>query len=97
MNKYLLSITAAFGVASSAAQAQTSQTGAGPQEELIVLGARLEETIPLDLQQFGNRVRILTADDLALGGFNDLGQSLQMKVPGLYLAPKNGAFDYMDC
>ena len=95
--KYLLSITAAFGVASPAALAQTSQSGAAPAEELIVLGARLEETIPLDLQQFGNRVRILTADDLALGGFNDLGQSLQMKVPGLYLAPKNGAFDYMDC
>jgi len=26
-----------------------------------------------------------------------LSQALQMLVPGLYLAPKNGAFDYMNC
>ena len=69
----------------------------GVQEEIIVLGDRLEETIPLDLQQFGNRVEIITADELQLGGFNDLAQSLQMRVPGLYLAPKNGAFDYVGC
>ena len=69
----------------------------GVQEEVIVLGARLEETIPLDLEQFGNRVEIITADELQLGGFNDIAQSLQMKVPGLYLAPKNGAFDYVGC
>ena len=43
----------------------------GVQEEIIVLGDRLEETIPLDLQQFGNRVEIITADELQLGGFND--------------------------
>ena len=66
-------------------------------EEIVVVGARLEETIPLDLQQFGNRVEIITAAELRLGGFNDLSQSLQMKVPGLYLAPKNGAFDYVGC
>ena len=69
----------------------------GVDEEVIVLGARLEETIPLDLEQFGNRVEIITADELQLGGFNDLAQSLQMRVPGLYLAPKNGAFDYVGC
>ncbi len=72
-------------------------SSSGIQEEIIVFGARLEETIPLDLEQFGNRVEIITADELQLGGFNDLGQSLQMKVPGLYLAPKNGAFDYVNC
>ena len=66
-------------------------------EEIVVVGARLEETIPLDLQQFGNRVEIITAAELQLGGFIDLSQSLQMKVPGLYLAPKNGAFDYVGC
>ena len=95
--KFLLSSAAAFSMAVPAALAQTAQSEAAQQEEIIVFGARLEETIPLDLQKFGNRVKIITADDLKLGGFNDLGQSLQMKVPGLYLAPKNGAFDYMDC
>lgn len=72
-------------------------SGDGVQEEIVVLGARLEETIPLDLEQFGNRVEIITADELELGGFNDLAQSLQMQAPGLYLVPKNGAFDYVFC
>ena len=95
--EHLLSIMTALWLAAPATMAQTAQSEAVADEEIIVLGARLEETIPLDLQQFGNRVEIITADDLQLGGFNDLSQSLQMKVPGLYLAPKNGAFDYMDC
>ncbi|MFP6829884.1 MAG: TonB-dependent receptor [Gammaproteobacteria bacterium] len=95
--EYLLSIMTALWLAAPASLAQTAQSEAAADEEIVVLGARLEETIPLDLQQFGNRVEIITSDDLQLGGFNDLSQSLQMKVPGLYLAPKNGAFDYMDC
>lgn len=66
-------------------------------QEIIVQGERLEETIPLDLQQFGNRVEIISADELQVGGFNDLAKSLQMVVPGLFLAPKNGAFDYVGC
>ena len=81
----------------AAASALGQDTANGVQEEVIVLGARLEETIPLDLEQFGNRVEIITADELQLGGFNDLAKSLQMRVPGLYLAPKNGAFDYVGC
>ena len=75
--KYLLSMAAALSMAVPAALAQTAQSEAAQQEEIIVFGARLEETIPLDLQQFGNRVKIITADELQLGGFNDLGQSLQ--------------------
>ena len=90
-----LLITVLVMAAAPPALGQDAATGV--QEEVIVLGARLEETIPLDLEQFGNRVEIITADDLQLGGFNDLAQSLQMRVPGLYLAPKNGAFDYVGC
>ena len=67
-----------------------------PIEELLVVG-QLEETIPLQLAKYGNRIEVITAEDLELGGFNDVSQSLQMLVPGLYLAPKNGAFDYMNC
>lgn len=69
----------------------------GDLEEVTVTGRRLEETIPLDLGRFGNRVEILTSQTLELGGFADVGQTLQMEVPGLYVAPKNGAFDYVDC
>ena len=92
-------IVAAVAMALSAASlpALGQDVADAAPEEIVVVGARLEETIPLDLQQFGNRVEIITAAELQLGGFNDLSQSLQMKVPGLYLAPKNGAFDYVGC
>ncbi len=65
-------------------------------DEVIVFG-QLEETIPLKLAEYGNRVEIITADDIRLGGFDDLTQALQMRLPGLHLAPKNGAFDYVGC
>jgi len=83
-------------IVAPSALTQTSDT-TPVDEEVIVTAPGLEETIPLDLQQFGNRVEIITAEELRLGGFNDIGQSLQMKIPGLYIAPKNGAFDYMNC
>jgi outer membrane cobalamin receptor len=77
--------------------AALAQPGSNQEEEILVLGRRLEETIPLDLQRFGQRVEVLTGAELDLGGFNDLSQSLQMQAPGLYIAPKNGPFDYMNC
>ncbi len=80
----------------SGSQFAAAQDAAGP-EELTVFGQRLEESIPLDLERFGNRVEVITSEQLQLGGFVDVSQALQMEVPGLYLAPKNGAFDYMDC
>ena len=92
-----IGVLAAVGFLAPTEPAFGQDDGDAVEEEIIVLGARLEETIPLDLEQFGNRVEIITADELELGGFNDLAQSLQMRVPGLYLAPKNGAFDYVGC
>ncbi len=99
MKRKRLSVCAAapWLVAAAMAAGASAEEEPGLVEEVIVLGERLEETIPLDLQQFGNRVEVITAADLQLGGFNDVAQSLQMKVPGLYLAPKNGAFDYVGC
>jgi len=66
------------------------------EDEVIVIG-QLEETTPLKLAKYGNRVEIITGEELLLGGFNDLTQALQMRLPGLHLAPKNGAFDYVGC
>lgn len=63
-------------------------------EELVVQGQRLEETIPLDLSRYGNQVEIVTGEQVQQGGFIDITQTLQMMVPGLHIAPKNGPFDY---
>jgi vitamin B12 transporter len=79
------------------AAASGQENAATTQDELFVIGQRLEETTPQVLAQFGNRLEVLTADQLDLGGFDDLSQGLQMQVPGLYVAPKNGAFDYINC
>ena len=87
---------AGLGFVAALAQANTAETEA-LEEEVIVVAASLEETVPLDLRRFGNRVEIITGAEIARGGFNDIGQTLQMRVPGHYLAPKNGAFDYVSC
>lgn len=66
-------------------------------DEILVTGEGLEETTPGELSKFGNRIEFVTADEIELGGFVDLSQTLQMQVPGLYIAPKHGPFDYMNC
>src|SRR5690606_12488448 len=66
-------------------------------DEITVTASSLEDTIPLELSRFGDRLHDVSAADIDLGGFVDLGQTLQMTVPGLFLAPKSGAFDYMSC
>lgn len=65
-------------------------------EEILVSSPRLEETIPQDLSRYGNRVEIITAQEIAELGFVDITQTLQMLVPGLHISPKNGPFDYFD-
>ena len=63
-------------------------------DEIFVLEKRIEETLPLDLSRYGSRLEIITAQDIERQGFTDIGQSLQRLVPGLFIAPKNGPFDY---
>ena len=88
LRKTLLSLAVAVAVSPALAQND---------EELFVIGQRLEETTPQQLAEFGNRLEILTTDELKLGGFDDLSQALQMQIPGFYVAPKNGPFDYISC
>jgi len=72
--------------------AAIAQTGV---EQVVVTG-RLEEDLPLDLQQYGTRVDTVPATEIRNGGYVDVAQSLQVLVPGLYISPKNGPFDYVD-
>lgn len=64
-------------------------------DDVLVLGTRIEESIPVQLEEYGNRLEVITGEQLRTGGYNDMAQALQMLVPGLYIAPKNGAFDYV--
>jgi len=94
-NQLRLAISAVL--AATACQAVfTPLAGAAEIEEIVITGNRLEETIPQDLARYGNRVEVITADQIKQGGYIDIAQTLQMLVPGLHIRPKNGQFDYFD-
>lgn len=65
-------------------------------DEVLVTARSIEETLPQELARYGNRVQTISAQQLRDGGFNDVGQALQTLAPGLYLAPRSGAFDYVE-
>jgi vitamin B12 transporter len=61
--------------------------------ELVITGG-LEETLPMELSKFGARLHVVTAAEIRQGGFVDVGQVLQTRVPGLHLEPQSGPFSY---
>lgn len=65
-------------------------------DRVIVWGDRLEETLPLELAEYGSRVELIDVEQIKNGGFVDVSGILQNLAPGLYLTPKNGAFDYVN-
>jgi outer membrane cobalamin receptor len=64
--------------------------------ERVVVSGFLERDLPRLISEMGTRVNVVTAVDIQNGGYLDVGQSLQTTVPGLYIAQKNGPFDYVD-
>jgi vitamin B12 transporter len=67
----------------------------GVQESVVVAAPRLEEELPQEVERSGTRVQTITSVQIDNGGYNDVSQVLQAMVPGLYLAPRGGAFDYV--
>jgi outer membrane cobalamin receptor len=97
----LLCICGIVGVASMPAYAQTDTNAATTTttanvEEVTVSAKKLEEEIPQELAKYGTRVDIITAKQIAEGGYSDVAQALGALAPGLYINPKNGPFDYVD-
>lgn len=78
--------TAAPGVSSPAARP----------EVVHVVGHKLEESLPSELGRYGTRIDVVTADQIQNAGQPDVAKSLEKLAPGLYISPKNGAFDYVD-
>jgi outer membrane cobalamin receptor len=69
---------------------------AGNLDEVVVTAHRLEENLPKELAQYGNRLNTITVEEIRAGGYSDVAQGLQALAPGLYVQPKNGPFDYAD-
>ncbi|GAA5056306.1 hypothetical protein GCM10023208_20990 [Erythrobacter westpacificensis] len=89
------------GAAISAVTVQAHAQGVVPQDDssgeaIIVLGDRLEESVPEELEEYGSRLEIVDGRLIDEAGYVDASQALQSLVPGLYVAPKNGAFDYVN-
>ena len=62
---------------------------------VLVAAPKLEEGLPQEIERAGSRVQTITSAEIENGGYDDVGQALQAMVPGLYLTPKSGAFDYV--
>jgi vitamin B12 transporter len=73
-----------------------AQTSDGAPEQVVITGQKLEETLPQQLANYGTHVDTVTAEQIANGSYIDVAQTLQSLAPGLYVASKNGPFDYVD-
>ena len=63
-------------------------------EKITVTAQSLEDTIPQKIGEYGSKLEIISASQIKSTGATDATKVLQMLAPGLYLSPKNGAFDY---
>ena len=69
---------------------------AGVIESTGVVAPRLEENLPQLIERGGVRVQTITAAQIQNNGYYDVAQALQALVPGLFLTPKAGPFDYVN-
>jgi vitamin B12 transporter len=82
-----------------AAPGAFAQSGPAPtldKDTVVIVGLTIEETLPEELAKFGSQVEVTTSEQIRDGGFVDVSQTLQMTTPGLFLAPRNGPFSYLD-
>jgi len=77
------------------ANAPITALTAGDIERVVITGF-LDQDLPRRLAELGTRVDVVPGSAIQNGGYLDVGQSLQVTVPGLYVAQKNGPFDYVD-
>lgn len=55
----------------------------------------VESTTVADMAQYGSKVEIVTREQIERAGPSaDITRAMQMFIPGFYVAPKNGPFDY---
>ncbi|ETK16487.1 TonB-dependent receptor [Pseudomonas sp. FH1] len=61
----------------------------------IVSAPSVESTTVAAMAQYGSKVEIVTREQIERAGpAADVTRVMQMFIPGLYVAPKNGPFDY---
>ncbi|MDP3495319.1 MAG: TonB-dependent receptor [Hyphomonadaceae bacterium] len=83
-------------VAAPAALAQAGPAAETSRDVVTIVGQTIEETLPQELEKYGSDLEVVTSAEIRNQGFVDAQQALQMKVPGLFVAPRGGPFAYMD-
>lgn len=64
-------------------------------KQLNVSAPSVESTTVAEMAQYGSKVEIVTREQIERAGPTaDVSRVMQMFIPGLYVAPKNGPFDY---
>ncbi|MCE4057955.1 TonB-dependent receptor plug domain-containing protein [Pseudomonas sp. Au-Pse12] len=64
-------------------------------EQQFVSAPSVESTTVAEMAKYGSKVEIIDRQQIERAGpSSDITRVLQMYVPGLYVAPKNGPFDY---
>ncbi len=84
-----------IAVTASASSVDVMLQIAGFAETVAVAAPKLEEELPQEIERTGVRVQTITGAQVENGGYYDVAQALQALVPGLFLAPRAGAFDYV--
>lgn len=64
-------------------------------KQQIISAPSVESTTVADMAQYGSKVELVTREQIERAGpAADVSRVMQMFIPGLYVAPKNGPFDY---
>lgn len=72
-----------------------ADTSAMTLDQQLVSAPSVESTTVAEMARFGSKVEIIDRARIERAGPDaDITRVLQMSVPGLYVAPKNGPFDY---
>jgi outer membrane cobalamin receptor len=82
-------------VAGGMALGMTARADDQPLAEVTVQANSLEADIPLELSKSGTRVDVISGAEVKNTNAVDAATALENLAPGLYLAPKNGPFDYV--
>lgn len=86
-------LTAGVALAAAATEAQAADANL---EQIVVTGARLEDSLPMELSRYGSDLETITAETVRRNAYVDVSQALQMQTPGLFLSPRNGPYSYAD-
>lgn len=86
----------ALCLAAPLAIAQSGPAPADDKDTVVIVGITLEETLPQELEKYGSDLEVVTSEEIRNQVYIDAQQAMQMKVPGLFVAPRGGPFSYMD-